>query len=683
MRIASLLVLSALAAWSQSAETIPFRAILSPQNEVPAVNISASGMATVWLHVVRDAQGHVVSASTDFDVSYRFPTEVTFTGMHIHRGRAGENGPVTIDSGIRAADAVRANDAQRLRYQGYTAPDNTAGLDTVNGLLTDPSGFYVNLHTTDNPSGVIRGQLMPAEVVVLMAQLSTRNEVPAIENLNAGGTGSIIALMTRGPNGQPNSGLVTFDATYQGFPENTTFTGFHIHEGLRGVNGPVTINTGIAAGANAVTSATGSGNLHYDVEVPMANEASVRTLAGLFQRPDAYYMNLHTSVNPGGAIRSQLRSTDFVQFQMTLSPANEVPAIASTATAPSVVLAFTTRNGQGQVDAAVVVFDVNYRMPGAATITGLHVHNGAAGANGPVTIDSGISARVPVETTTGNGNVFRIVTSASPAVLQAMNSAVATPEAHYLNIHTSVNPSGLMRAQLMPEQRNPPLVGAVISAVSDPGYRRFAPGGLATIFGSNLMRVVSSPGDSSDGRVMPTSFNGTTVRIGDFDAPIASVGDGYMVVQVPYEVATGTRRLTVRNPYGTSEGTDIQVNAAAPAIFFDGEGGIVTDLSFRLAGRAANPARKGQYIIVYSTGLAVEAPAGSTGRIPDSGNPTRPVTATIDGRAAEVLASVTSPGFLGLYQTYVLVPGETRSGTVPLILRSGEAESNRVNIVVQ
>ena len=35
-------------------------------------------------------------------------------------------------------------------------------------MLTDPSGFYVNMHTTDNPGGVIRGQLQRAEMVVLM-----------------------------------------------------------------------------------------------------------------------------------------------------------------------------------------------------------------------------------------------------------------------------------------------------------------------------------------------------------------------------------------------------------------------------------------------------------------------------------------------------------------------------------
>ena len=42
---------------AQSVESIPYRAILSTKNEIPAVALDASGAGTVWLHVVRDANG--------------------------------------------------------------------------------------------------------------------------------------------------------------------------------------------------------------------------------------------------------------------------------------------------------------------------------------------------------------------------------------------------------------------------------------------------------------------------------------------------------------------------------------------------------------------------------------------------------------------------------------------------
>src|SRR5688500_12134707 len=92
------LSLSAAGLFSQSVETIPYRAIMLTSNEVPPVTINASGTATMWLHVIKDAQGRVTSASTDFQVNFQLPGATRITGLHIHNGRAGENGPVRIDT---------------------------------------------------------------------------------------------------------------------------------------------------------------------------------------------------------------------------------------------------------------------------------------------------------------------------------------------------------------------------------------------------------------------------------------------------------------------------------------------------------------------------------------------------------------------------------------------------------
>src|SRR4029434_4570714 len=129
------LLLTAGMAAAQTAETIPYRAILLPSNEVPAVPLNASGAATIWLHVVRDAQGRVVSASTDFDVSFTLPAANNVVGLHIHRGNAGENGPVLIDSGIRGAEPVAVGTTGRITRQGQTEPTNADGLAAVNGIL--------------------------------------------------------------------------------------------------------------------------------------------------------------------------------------------------------------------------------------------------------------------------------------------------------------------------------------------------------------------------------------------------------------------------------------------------------------------------------------------------------------------------------------------------------------------
>ena len=107
--LASLLAAGTItSAIAQTVESIPFRVNMSPRNEVPAVdNPAVSGFATIWVHVVRDATGKITSGTVDFGVRYQFPDAITITGLHIHKGDAGTNGPVLIDTRFSAdADAL-------------------------------------------------------------------------------------------------------------------------------------------------------------------------------------------------------------------------------------------------------------------------------------------------------------------------------------------------------------------------------------------------------------------------------------------------------------------------------------------------------------------------------------------------------------------------------------------------
>ena len=693
----ALFALTAAALSAQTAETIPYRAVLLPSNEVPPITINASGAATVWLHVVRDAQGRVISASTDFNVSYQFPGEVRITGLHIHRGRAGENGPVLIDSGIRGAEPIVNTTGRGLiDMQGQTLASNQAGLDAVNGVLSDPSGFYVNLHSTENPGGVIRGQLQRAEMVVLMGQMSPANEVPAIPGLTATATGAVIAIATCGDTpmrdcAQPTSGQVIFDAAYtSGFPEGTAFTGFHIHSGAAGANGPVTINTGMQGGANAVPANTAGGVHHYEVEVPVATAAAANTLAGLFRNPQDYYINLHTLANPGGAVRAQLRNTDKMLFNVNLSPANEVPAITGfDASAPSTFTAHTIRNADGTVATGVAIFDINYRFPGEETFTGLHIHNERAGANGPVTINTGIGGTNPVRTATGHGNIFRIVNVNNATGLTTLNSLVANPEAHYVNLHTTARPGGVVRAQLTEANNARPTISAVISSVSDPTLRTVAPGGLMTIFGSNFTKTTADIASSFNGAQLPTTFNGTQVTVGGRVAPILMLDAGFIVVQVPLETAQGNQAVVVRNANGevATAGT-VTVSNLAPGLYFDANGGVFTKADYSYIDRN-NQARPGDLVWAYGTGFGTLSgragdPRLNTGDLAGTSAlyDTAPVTLTVGGRVAEVLASVASPGYAGLYQILFRVP-EGVSGNSPVVATVGGVRSNSVNLNVR
>ncbi|MSO22946.1 MAG: CHRD domain-containing protein [Acidobacteria bacterium] len=95
-----------------------------------------------------------------FDANYQFPTGVTFTGFHIHTGVAGVNGPVVLDSKTTGvvADATGTGRITRI----FSLATTQAILDALKAVIANPSGHYINLHTTANPGGAVRAQLSDA-----------------------------------------------------------------------------------------------------------------------------------------------------------------------------------------------------------------------------------------------------------------------------------------------------------------------------------------------------------------------------------------------------------------------------------------------------------------------------------------------------------------------------------------
>src|SRR5678815_4518398 len=69
---------------ADTVDTIPFRAVLRAANETtPVADAGATGSVTIWLHVIRDANGVVTSGSMDFSVSYRFTAGATVTALSL------------------------------------------------------------------------------------------------------------------------------------------------------------------------------------------------------------------------------------------------------------------------------------------------------------------------------------------------------------------------------------------------------------------------------------------------------------------------------------------------------------------------------------------------------------------------------------------------------------------------
>lgn len=682
LTLASAAVLFTTAAAAQTVETIPFRAILSSNNEVPAISgLNATGAATILLHVVRDATGKVVSGSVDFsNVSYRFPAAVTIVASHIHKGTAADNGPVVIPafSGSLAGVTVGVMDQTQAQM-------SATNLDSVNGILADPSQYYFNVHTTDNPGGAMRGQLQRAQAVVLMGQMSPANEVGTLnpEGTGPAGSGLVIALRSLDANGNTTSGYVVFDVNYTGFASDTVFVGLHIHTGAAGTNGPVTLNSGLSGQVPGQVA----GTLHYEAEMDISKQATLDALNGLFSNPAGYYINAHTAVNGGGAIRAQMRSTDRTVFQLTASPDQEVPAITGTMNSANVaVTAYTLRNPDSTVAAGAVSFDVNPRFSDDTTFNIMHIHDGNAGTNGGVTIDSGLNAqRSPVIFTGGSGNMMRWVNVANTAGLATLNSMVQTPEKQYFNLHTAASPGGAVRAQLGTAITAVPAVTAVIGSAGDPKSTTVAPGELVSLYGLNFTKVTGDLSGFQISNQLPTALNGTQVTFNGVKAPFLFVSPGQINVQVPLETPNGSQNVVVTSTVGPSAAYKVTVADAAPTLFFDSVGGLLLKNNDYSLIRPSNPATAGDVLIIYGTGLGQTTPALLTGGLATA-NPfqnTVPVTVTVGGQPATVYYSIAAPGFAGLYQTAIQVPSGVTGSSVPVVLSVGKAASNAVTIAVK
>jgi CHRD domain-containing protein len=150
---------------SSTAPTTPtnptFTATLSPANEVPAIGgaeAGGSGTATVTLVTTKDAAGNVTAATATYVVNLSgFPAGTPINAAHIHgpNAPAGVNAGVLVNSGITPGQNVLTNGSG-----SFTTANLTVSPDVANQILATPGNFYFNVHSSANPGGVARGQLV-------------------------------------------------------------------------------------------------------------------------------------------------------------------------------------------------------------------------------------------------------------------------------------------------------------------------------------------------------------------------------------------------------------------------------------------------------------------------------------------------------------------------------------------
>jgi hypothetical protein len=148
------LALVAALAGSATAANRPLVAVLRGVNEVPGP-ADANGRGVALIRRV------AVDNGTDKVCWFIIVNKIALpaTGAHIHVGAAGASGNIVVPLGNPAKKAPVMGRGVGLA-RGCTDPATATYTDAqLDAIWANPSGYYVNVHTSEFPAGAIRGQL--------------------------------------------------------------------------------------------------------------------------------------------------------------------------------------------------------------------------------------------------------------------------------------------------------------------------------------------------------------------------------------------------------------------------------------------------------------------------------------------------------------------------------------------
>ncbi len=234
---------------------------LNPKFELPGLaSRTETGTASVDLMsdlTVKYTLTVVGLASTD-----------AMTAGHIHVGDAVTSGPV-----ILGFSPVFTNG---------TATGSVTLRSTLSDSLKNGSAeFYVNVHSSQAPGGLMRGQLNNPVIYAVDVAMSGANENPAVTTTATGVT--TLRLAT--------DKTLYAKVSVSGLEANDTVTLAHIHTGAIGTNGSVIIPL---IGATA--------DFNTNLKLAPLTDANATLL-----QTGQVYANIHSKRNPGGILRGQIR----------------------------------------------------------------------------------------------------------------------------------------------------------------------------------------------------------------------------------------------------------------------------------------------------------------------------------------------------------------------------------------
>ena len=143
---------------SAQTEIATFGLVMNSSNVPSVIGDRSTGGGDISIRIDRDAGGTATRAYVTFRLNWRFEGEQNVTAAHIHRGGPGMNGPVVVGTGLMGPLMTNPRGGGNFINMVEMATEDLA---VVEEMLDGPGGFYMNVHTTANPGGHVRSQLLP------------------------------------------------------------------------------------------------------------------------------------------------------------------------------------------------------------------------------------------------------------------------------------------------------------------------------------------------------------------------------------------------------------------------------------------------------------------------------------------------------------------------------------------
>jgi uncharacterized protein (TIGR03437 family) len=215
------------------------------------------------------------------------------------------------------------------------------------------------------------------------------------------------------------------------------------------------------------------------------------------------------------------------------------------------------------------------------------------------------------------------------------------------------------------------------------GGALLAPGTVASAYGKGLATSTVSPG------VIPlvTTFNGTTLNVGGRAAPLYFLSDGQLNIQIPPELAANQQyavAVQVNNAFAVLP-NGIALIPATPGVSSFADGHIIAQHADFTLIDAAHPAKPGEPIVTYLSGMGLTTPFVAAGQ-PASATSLTPANilpaVAVDGQGAELFYSGLTPSGIGLFQINFAVPATAKTGDLNVVVMQNGIIANITKLPV-